>query len=348
MSIVSNSITETRDIKWLTDEFKQGNLFVDETFQRNYIWLKKDRISLMETVILGYPIPEIYLWEGSTDPNTGQTKYSIIDGQQRIRTIGSFINNDLKLTDSGLEFPGADYRGKVFDELNPAHKSAIWAYKVSIRFIKKAVGRDDIVKAFLRLNKTSTVLNPQELRNAEFHGEFLSASEEVATQEFWSKWKIFSDGEVRRMADIQFMSTLLIFVRSGFEDETTQSAINKMYDMFNEAYPFRDADISAISQTLNLLDIFLMEQGGLLPTLRKKTHLYTVFTLAFSLVGSPGLDAPRIAEKLRYWFRWTDVGDTPAAFEQSVNEYRRLSQEGVQKKTNRMARYTILEQYVTA
>ncbi len=164
---------------------------------------------IIETIILGYPIPEVYLWESDTDPETGETRYSIIDGQQRIKTIGLFINGDLKLTDSGLEFSDATYRGKCFDELDPSMRSAIWSYKVSIRFVKKSVVRDDIVKMFLRLNRTSNALNPQELRNAEFHGEFLGASSEVANLPFWKKWTIFTDMEIRRMQDIQFASTWL-------------------------------------------------------------------------------------------------------------------------------------------
>lgn len=347
MSINANMDTESRPIKWVFDEFKKGNLFVDESFQRNYTWLRKDRISLLETVILGYPIPEVYLWETGTDPNTGETKYSIIDGQQRIRTIGAFIDGGLKLTDSGLEFPESVYKGKLFDGLAPDVKSSIWSYKISIRFVKQAVVREDIVKMFLRLNKTSNALNPQELRNAEFNGEFLKASENVATLPFWKKWEIFSDGEIRKMQDIQFASTLLIFVRNGFEDETTQSAINKMYDLFNEDYPAATDDIASISQALQLVDDMVSIKPAIAPTLRKKTHLYTTYTLAYSLMNKNKIDVAAIAEKLSAWFSWTELNNVPPpAIEQAVSEYRRLSQEGVQKKANRLMRYEILQKYI--
>ncbi len=346
MSIISNMDTESRPIKWVFDEFKKDNLFVDESFQRNYIWIRKDRVSLMETILLGFPIPEIYLWATGTDPNTGETKYSIVDGQQRLRTIGQFIDGKLKLTDAGLEYQDPSYRGKVFDELAPNLRSALWAYKISIRFIKQAVQRDDIVKMFLRLNRTSNALNPQELRNAEFDGEFLKASEEVASLPFWKKWNVFSEGEVRRMTDIQFASTLLIFIRSGFEDETTQSAINKMYDLLNETYPDKTADIAKIESTLGLLDGLASENAALADTFQRKTHFYTLFTLAFVAKQQQPLDTATLSNALVSWFAWHDqTTEPPKSLAKSVTEYRRLSQEGVQKKTNRLARHAILTEY---
>ncbi len=349
MNVIGNMDTESRPIKWVFDEFKKGNLFVDDSFQRNYIWIKKDCISLLETILLGYPIPEIYLWETGTDPNTGDTKYSIIDGQQRIRTIGQFIDGDLKLTNSGLEFTDAPYQGKKFEDLPPEMRSAIWSYKLSIRFVKNAVQRDDIVKMFLRLNKTSNSLNPQELRNAEFDGAFLKASEEVASLPFWSKWGIFSDREVRRMSDIQFTSTLLIFIRSGFEDETTQAAINKIYDLLNEDYPDKDENIIKINIVLQSIDSVLELHPELATHLQKKTHFYSIFTLFFALLEkcAERINYQRLSDGLVSWFKWYNNEEpVPTTYETHISAYRQLSQEGVQKKVNRLERYNILNSYI--
>jgi len=346
MTVISNTDTESRPIKWVVDEFKKENLFIDNSFQRNYVWINKDRVSLIETIILGYPIPEIYLWESDTDPETGETRYSIIDGQQRIKTIGLFINGDIKLTDSGLEFSDVAYRGKRFDELTPAMRSAVWSYKISIRFVKKSITRDDIVKMFLRLNRTSNALNPQELRNAEFNGEFLRASNEVANLPFWKKWSAFTDMEIRRMQDIQFASTLLIFSRAGFEDETTQSSINKFYDLLNDDYPDKDRDVGDISSNLNYLDAAIECKTSLADVLRKKTHAYTIFTLA-SQLKKKDFSPEILAEKLLHWYEWHEgTSEVPAQYAQQIEEYRRLSQEGVQKKANRFRRFEILLTYV--
>lgn len=341
--------TESRPIKWIIDEFKNSNLYVDETFQRKSVWIRKEKISLIETIILGYPIPEIYLWETGTDPNTGNTKYSIIDGQQRIRTVSEFIENNLKLTDSGLEFPSANYKGMTFNELEPNQKSDIWSYKISVRFVKDHVTREEIVKMFLRLNKSSTTLNPQELRNAEFNGLFLKTAEHVASLDFWKNHNIFSDSEIRRMLDIQLSSTLIIFVRSGFEDETTQSAINKMYDLLNEDYPDRDKNINEISATLEKIDQLIKYNPELETPIKKKTHLYTIFTLTHTHDLNNDIEIKSFSSKLSQWFTWLseiESGIDMGGWHEKISEYRRLSQEGVQKKANRLQRYLLLKDFM--
>ncbi|WP_329890006.1 DUF262 domain-containing protein [Stenotrophomonas muris] len=349
MRVIDKMITESRPVKWIMDEYKKGNLFVDDSFQRNYVWMNKDRISLIETMLLGYPIPEIYLWETDTDPSTGETRYSIIDGQQRIRTIGLFIDNDLKLTDAGLEFHNHGYRGKQFSELSSKLKSDAWSYNVSVRFVKKEVEREEIVKMFLRLNRTSNALNPQELRKAEFNGEFLSASVEVADMDFWREWNLFTEMDIRRMQDIQFASTLLIYARSGFEDETTQSSINRMYDLYNDSYPQRSKDVRSAELTLGYLDKVLRTQGTeeLAEVMRKKTHAYTIFVAADAL-RKYKIPAAKFAEKVSQWYRWNELGGAPKKMTPLVAEFKRLSQEGVQKRANRFRRFEILHNYVVS
>lgn len=346
MKIIENTVIESRPIKWIIDEFRKGNLYVDDSFQRNYVWINKDRISLIETILLGYSIPEIYLWETDTNPETGDTRYSIVDGQQRIKTIAQFVNGGLKLTDSGLEEKTATYRGKQFDGLENGQKSDFWSYKVSVRFVSKNVSRDEIIRMFLRLNKTSNALNPQELRHAEFHGDFISASLEIASFPHWKSWGTFTDLEVRRMSDVQFASTLIIYIRSGFEDETTQTSINKFYDLLNESYPERDKDIETIKKTLDYIELIVTESPSLASVLQKKTHAYTIFTIANYLMES-GQPAQGIGEKLKLWYEWHDgVSSAPPELKDLAANYRRLTSEGVQKKANRQQRFEILRKYL--
>lgn len=93
---------ENQTIKWIATEFNNGNLYVDDSFQRRYVWLKKHQIRLIETILMGYVIPEIYIWKVGTNPDTGDTKFSIVDGQQRIGAIVSFLNGDFKLNKAYL------------------------------------------------------------------------------------------------------------------------------------------------------------------------------------------------------------------------------------------------------
>jgi len=109
---------ENQTIKWVKDEYEKGNLFVDDSFQRRYVWLQKHQISLIETILMGYVIPEIYIWEVGTNPETGDTKYSIVDGQQRIGAIVKYVNGDFSLNKAYLSNQDANYAGKKFKDLS--------------------------------------------------------------------------------------------------------------------------------------------------------------------------------------------------------------------------------------
>jgi hypothetical protein len=337
---------ETRSIKYLTDMFKNNTLSVDNTFQRRYVWLPRNRVSLVETILLGYPIPEIYLWQNDTDPETGETKFSIVDGQQRLRAVESFINNDFKLNTSGLEFKDADYARKAFNQLSPDQKSSIWKYKFSIRFLKEEVSREEIVKIFLRLNSTNTSLNPQELRNAEFNGEFIALAERISEYYFWSEFNVFNAGDLRRMLDIQFISTLLIFLRMGIEEETTQASINKAYDLYNVEYEEAEEDYRTTCDALDIIAKISKDSNNLKNIVKRKTHLYSLFVFAYFVNSSNIIVNEKIKESLNIWYGHylNDTSYGEEKMDALLNEYRSLSLEGVQKKPNRQRRFDIIKE----
>ena len=88
---------ESRNSKFLYDGQKSQEIVVDNSFQRKYVWTLKHQIKLIETILMGFPIPEIYLWQRNTNPETGETQFAIVDGQQRLGALTDFINNDFKL-----------------------------------------------------------------------------------------------------------------------------------------------------------------------------------------------------------------------------------------------------------
>ncbi|BCV57747.1 DUF262 domain-containing protein [Shewanella algae] len=340
---------ESRPIKWLVDGLKGDTIVVDNSFQRRYVWVLKDKVSLIETILLGYPIPEVYLWQNETDPETGDTIFSIVDGQQRLGAVQGFINDEFKLSKTGLENKDSEYSGKKFSDLSSDLKSKLWKYPFSIRFIDESLSKENIVNLFLRLNRTNATLNPQELRNAEFSGLFIKLADEISKDNFWNDFSIFNSADIRRMNDIQFISTLLIFLRLGIEEETTQSSINRVYDLYNENYPEADEDREIILSVLSLLRDVVNEKTSILDVVKKKTHFYTLFVYSYYLIRSNKKEqVEEISKKLEDWYfhylnESTFENDKLRAL---LEEYRVLSQEGVQKKVNRQRRFEIIKEYV--
>lgn len=346
--IIESMYSESRSIKTLTDGLGGGTIIIDDSFQRRFVWGEKDKISLIETILMGYPIPEVYLWQNCTDPITGNTTFSIVDGQQRIRSVLQYIKNEFKLNKNALENKTATYVGKTFNQLDANQKSVIWKYPFSVRFIKEQVTKEEIVTVFLRLNRTNIALNPQELRNAEFNGLFIKLSAEIAELDFWAKYSVFNAGDLRRMTDIQFVSTLLIFLRKGISEETSQTVLNKLYDQYNEQYPESKVDLADTKEVLAILDKIGDGNTYCSEIYKRKTHLYALFVLGYFLKSLKKIDHQSIGIKLNEWYRhYLNETNFRAKGKQALlHEYRTLSQEGVQKKANRQRRFEILKEYL--
>ena len=140
-------LSNTQKVKWLYDEWQANRLHVDDSFQRRGVWLERHQARLIESILTGYPIPEIYLWARETDAATGHARLSVVDGQQRIRAIMRFIENSLSLRSEYLDVENrkSDFCDTTFETLPNLFKQILWDYQIRIRTIPE-------VKLLLYLN----------------------------------------------------------------------------------------------------------------------------------------------------------------------------------------------------
>lgn len=235
----------------------------------------------------------------------------------------------------------AEYAGKCFSELSPDMKNNIWKYPFTFRIVMEDVNREDIVKLFLRLNSTDKSLNPQELRNAEFNGMFLKTAQEISTFEFWSKYKIFGIDSIRRMADIEFISSMLIFLRFGIASEVTQKKINEAYDYFEQEYDEAEADKEIMRRILGEIEKIIDIDECILPYLKKTSHLYTISVLIYKALSTVGELSSVHCKKLIEFYKEYDVRADMDLF-----EYRSLMSGATRSKNSRIRRNEILCDFV--
>lgn len=350
MTIIKSTSPESRQVKAIVDGLDKGTILIDDSFQRQFVWTAKDQIALIETILLGYPIPELYLWQTATDPDSGETTLSVVDGQQRIRSVYNFIKDEFKLEKRYLEDSDADYSGKYFSELSATDKSEIWKYPFTARLIKEDINYDEIVKLFLRLNRTNIALNPQELRNAAFGGKFLRLADKIASLPFWPEHNVFNATDLRRMGDVQFISTLLIFLRRGIEEETSQTVLNRIYDQYNEKYVEAPKDLAIFRKILTSLETLAKGKKYISHAFEAKTHFYTLFVLVYYMLNNGTIPDSSISTKLETWYRhyFSESNFKAEKNIKLLREFRHLMQEGVQKKANRLRRFEILKEYLFA
>ena len=91
----------TRRIHSLLNGLRTGALVPDPNFQRRLVWSNKHKSAFIETVLRGYPFPEIYIAAGDVNPDTGEATEMLVDGQQRLTTLKQYVDasKDLKLSD---------------------------------------------------------------------------------------------------------------------------------------------------------------------------------------------------------------------------------------------------------
>src|SRR5258708_4854702 len=120
-------------ISWFRKEEGIGALDLSPQFQRRSVWTDEQASYLIDTVLSGLPIPEIYI-RSSSSP-AGESRYEVIDGQQRIRSVLQFGANDLEL---GGDHVSAKWSGKRFDDLTDTEKGSFWDYSIVVRDVHGA------------------------------------------------------------------------------------------------------------------------------------------------------------------------------------------------------------------
>ena len=141
---------------------------VNDDYQRNAgIWASYARSFFIESILLEYPIPKIFLYS-KVDLQTRSTIKDIVDGQQRSHTLQSFYNRKFKLS-SKIETE--ELRGKNYNQLSEEYQSNFISYSLPIDEFR-GVQPAEIQESFRRMNASNVPLNDEEQRNAKFQGPF--------------------------------------------------------------------------------------------------------------------------------------------------------------------------------
>ena len=194
--------------------------------------------------------------------DTLATTREVVDGQQRLRTLISFIE-PVSLLDFNTEHDdfvisrshNEDLAGKKFSEFPDKVRKTILSYQIPVHILPPDTADSQVLDIFRRMNATGTKLSDQELRNAAFFGQFIQSVYTLALANLhrWRRWGMFSEQQIARMDEAEFMSELYMFVINGLTDRT-QAAITKAYADHETDFPSRDRVEFRIAHVLSIIE----------------------------------------------------------------------------------------------
>ena len=192
-------------------QLEKEKINIHPEFQRNSVWTEEKKCKFIESILLNFPLPPIYLNE------TMEATYIVIDGLQRSTTLQEYYNDDFVL--SKLEaLP--KYNGLKFSELPEKLQSKFENKKINIYALKPSTPMAIIYDLFNRINTGGTQLNRQEVRNCIYIGKSTRLLKELAEEIYFKKAIDYGVGS-KRMKDREIVLRYLAFRWFDYKTEYT-------------------------------------------------------------------------------------------------------------------------------
>ena len=329
---MKNFDSRTYSINDFLEWHNNKQLELSPKFQRKSVWKDSARSYLMDTIVRGKPIPKVFIRQ-KINSTTRKSMREVVDGQQRLRTILSYISDGFQIS----RRHNSEYGGQYFSQLDDDVQSAILNYEVSVDLLVN-MPDEEVLDVFARLNSYAVTLNTQEKLHANHFGPFKQVSERIAHKynSFWIDNKIISANNILRMEDTYFVSDLIIAMVSGID---TKKSIPKYYDKFEDNFEY---DIDIIEEEFDCVMSLISEiyNEGLTNSNFKRIHVfYSLFTALYHICyGITGIDELQsevdindiikirsALEKIDYLFEEEEIRNLTKKEEQFIADSRRAT-----------------------
>lgn len=229
----------------LVSRLQKKSIYIP-SFQRDFVWKPQQSSHLIESLLLGLPVPGIFLSKDEKE------RLLVVDGQQRLRTLQAFYEgkfpdgNEFKLVDVQKEF-----EGKTYETLEDEDRLRLDDSIIRATILQQNAPREDfgssIYFIFRRLNTNTTPLTPQEIRAAIYEGELNDLLIELDKNDVWRS--IVRGFQVRRKRGQELI--LRFFTMFYYSKDYPQyRSMDDFLTRFMQR--FEDADESYLSELRNL------------------------------------------------------------------------------------------------
>jgi len=206
----------------IAETWKRGDIVIPE-FQRRFVWSIKQSSLLIESFLIGLPVPQVFFYIDDENRNL------VIDGQQRILSIvfffdGYFGEETVQGKRQVFRLQGLDekspFLNKRFADLDEADQRKLRGAvlrAINIRQLNPKGQNTSVYYIFERLNTGGTPLKPQEIRNCVFRGELINTLRSLNENTHWRKilGKTTYD---KHQKDMELVLRILALSGGGIDD----------------------------------------------------------------------------------------------------------------------------------
>ncbi len=293
----------TQNVSTLMERLFNEEIDLSPAFQRRSdLWDKEKQSRLIESLMLRIPIPSFYF------DMVREGEWKVIDGLQRLTAFQNYLIGERKTTESGesilvkRKFEGLqylqDFNGKTFDELPRQYIRRIKEAQVIIFGVQKGTPENVVYNIFERINTGGLKLEPQEIRNAMYHGKASELAKKLA------EGKEFLDATLyavkpKRMADQEYVIRFMTFTELDYQTEYKDDIDHFLILTMKKINDYSDKDLKRIEKNFMKVmryskDIFeknafrKVGDGGRRGPINKA--LFELFSVCFSELKEEQLD----------------------------------------------------------
>ena len=216
------------------DAMEKRDIVVNPEYQRSdKVWPETAKSFLIETILLGFPIPKLSLHQ-KVDLKSRKTVKDIVDGQQRSRAVLDFYQGSLRLTRS-LDTLSAV--GRTYEELDEELQTAFLNYGLALDVFIDTT-EDDVREVFRRMNSFTVPLNPEEQRHAVYQGRFKWFIQRLAKtyDQALVDMGVFGQKQIVRMADAKLLTEICHGYINGIKT-TSRTSLDALYKAKDKDFP---------------------------------------------------------------------------------------------------------------
>ncbi|MFC0587845.1 DUF262 domain-containing protein [Novosphingobium aquiterrae] len=239
--------TNNYSISEIVGMIDRRELIINSDYQRGSgLWPEGPSSYFIDTILEEFPFPKIYLYE-FMDRAERQLKRELVDGQQRIKTIQRYLNDEFAIRGFSR------WAGMRFSQLDEETQDRFRAYTVSADVIRNA-RRSEILQMFRRMNAYTLPLNEAEKRHSSFQGAFKWSINDLSDDlsEFFQEYQVFTDRQIVRMADAELLADTILSIREGVVS-TSPSILTNLYEKNNDDYLEREPDREKIRSSVEYI-----------------------------------------------------------------------------------------------